>query len=139
MGAVVSCVTFQAPSITAEERVLVEKILARRVGYEITKKYTWMASDLEILSNEAIEALNHAATDDMINDALGTFVGMLTGKYLSADPMLQRDVLDLAEVLMPTVAIDPEYELVLDENLKAEIIAILTSFNDGVRIATEEE
>jgi hypothetical protein len=75
----------------------------------------------------------------MINDALGTFVGMLTGKYLSADPMLQRDVLDLAEVLMPTVAIDPEYELVLDENLKAEIIAILTSFNDGVRIATEEE
>jgi hypothetical protein len=31
MGAVVSCVTFQAPSITAEERVLVEKILARRV------------------------------------------------------------------------------------------------------------
>jgi len=135
-----SCITISAPSITAEEKMLVEKILARRAGHEITKRYYGMALELQTLSNEAIKILEGTSTDCEINNAISSFVEKLTGEYLSNDPLLQRDVLDLAEVLMPTVSIDmPEETMMLDENLKAEIINIFKSFNEGVDIAIMED
>jgi len=141
MGAVMSCggITISPPNITGEERILVEKILARRVGYEVAKRYDYIASDLITLGGKTVEVLKGTSTDADINDAMSSFVEELTNEYLMKDPLLQRDVLDLAEILMPTVTVDTNEEFIpLDENLKAELIAILEAFNEGVRIAGQD-
>ena len=81
-----------------------------------------------------------ASTDEAINTAINAFVEELTSGYLSNDPMLEQDVLDLAEVLMPTVSVETGEDLFpLDENLKSELIAIFKAFNEGVRIANEQD
>ena len=140
LGMTVSCITIQSPTITTEEKVFVEKILARRVGYEIAKKHMWLAMNLQPLSNKAVAVLEGVSTDAEINDAMSAFVEKLTSDYLTEDPMLQRDVLDLAEVLMPTISVDVGDEvIILDENLKAELIVIFKAFNEGVDIAIMQE
>jgi hypothetical protein len=140
VGSVTSCITLQTPAITAEERVLVEKILARRVGYEIAKRHEWMSGGLESASNHAIALLKGTSADEEISKAIDEFILKLTDEYLTNDPMLRQDVLDLSEIIMPTIKVEDELGdyILIDENLKSELIAIFTAFNTGIRIAYEE-
>ena len=138
LSLVVGCagVTVRPPTVTTEERVLVEKILARRVGYEIAHKYNDYAMRLLDSSNHVINVLEGVELSVDMDATIQKFIEKLTVEHLTNDPLLQRDILDLAEILMPTIEVEESaLPLELNEELKAELLIVLKAFNEGINIA----